>query len=125
MPAGRPKKGLDVLPEGWQAEVVALGKEGASQREIQMHLDISEDLFYRWMAEEEEFSLTIKKALAYAEIWWEKHGRRMATEGGKGNPIVWIFNMKNRFKWKDKHEEDAKPAELPPIIINTVASKDE
>ena len=124
MPAGRPKKTLDCLPEGWQQGVIELGLEGASKTELRDYLDISRDLFDRFMSEEEEFSTAIKKALTKSEIFWEREGLKMATQGTKGNPIIWIFNMKNRFKWKDKHEEDAKPAELPPIVINTVAPKE-
>ena len=106
MPAGRPKKNLDVLNEGWQDRLIQLGKDGASDVELRAELDISEDLWYRWMDEEPEFSQTVKKARMFCQIWWERQGRKMTTGEAQGNATTWIFNMKNRFRWTDRVEQD-------------------
>ena len=45
----------------------------------------------------------IKKAHDLCRVWWERHGRKMTTGEADGNATVWIFNMKNRFGWNDKH----------------------
>jgi len=42
----------------------------------------------------------------------------MAT-GADGNPAVWIFNMKNRFGWRDKHEIESRH-EGKPVTIQIV-----
>lgn len=102
----RPKKGLDVLPEGWREIILDMYTEGASDIEVMARIRISRDLFYRWLEEEPEFSDAIKMGHVLSESWWTRHGRRMATGEAEGNPTVWIFNMKNRFKWRDKHEID-------------------
>lgn len=119
MGAGRPKKTLDCLPDGWQELVIEMAKEGASDVEIRAELDISDDLWYRFIEEEPEFSLTIKRAKRYCQAWWEKHGRKLATGESNGNPASWMFNMKNRFKWRDRPEEEPVKFDIPPIVINT------
>jgi hypothetical protein len=64
---------------------------------------ISDDLWYRLIAEDEEFSRTIKKCKAACQQWWERKGR-MHLENPKFNATLWYMNMKNRFGWKDKSE---------------------
>ena len=55
------------------------------------------------LEDSEDFRETVKEAKALCEHWWEERGREMAM-GLDGNSTVWIFNMKNRFGWKDKTE---------------------
>jgi len=103
MTAGRPKKTLECLPKGWQDEVVALAEVGASDVEIVDYLDISKDLFYRFIEDEPEFSSTIKKAHVKCEVWWQRNGRTN-LDGKEFNSTLWYMNMKNRFGWADKQE---------------------
>jgi len=77
--------------------------DGASQAEITAGLEISNDLFYRFMKEEPEFSETIKKGLVLCKCWWEKKGRKN-LENSKFSATLWYMNMKNRFGWADKTE---------------------
>lgn len=116
-PVGRPKKDLSELPDDWKEQVLALGAEGGSDVEMRVLLRISTDLWYRWLDEEPEFSETIKEARELCECWWTSHGRRMSSGAAEGMPAVYIFNMKNRFKWRDKPEEIPVEIELPQIII--------
>jgi len=99
-PKDRPHKKLAI---GWQQTMIDLAKDGASELEVRTTLGISNDLWYRWIEDEPEFSQTVKTCKALCEMWWERHGRKMAA-GAPGNSAVWIFNMKNRFGWKDKQE---------------------
>lgn len=104
---GRPKKGLDVLPRSWKKKVVEIGESGGSDVEMRDYLGISDDLWYRFIDEEPEFSRTIREAKRKCQLWWEKTGREGLFMGGKDNPFnatVWVFNMKNRFKWSDRNE---------------------
>jgi len=103
--AGRPKKKLSDLPQGWQSKMEELASEGASDVELRISaLDgISDDLWYRFIEEEEEFSRTVKRCHGLCQVWWEKVGRTGAV-GGDINPTTWIFNMKNRFNWRDKKD---------------------
>lgn len=125
MPAGRPKKNLDVLPDGWQDTVIQMGMNGASDVEIIAYLNVSKDLFYRWLDEEPEFSATIKRARTLCEAWWTRHGMMMASGEAEGNATVWIFNMKNRFKWTDKVEQSVTSPDgsLAPTKIELVGVK--
>lgn len=102
---GRPKITLEDLPEGWESRMCELAMEGASDVEIRITaLDgMSDDLWYRLIDEEPEFSRTVKRCKGLCQVWWEKAGR-LGAVGGEINPTTWIFNMKNRFNWRDKKD---------------------
>ncbi len=58
---------------------------------------------YLWAKEHEEFSEAKKKGEKLCRKFWETQGLvGMHTKGF--NATVWIFNMKNRFKWTDRTE---------------------
>jgi hypothetical protein len=109
---GRPLSTLqDRIDKGkieadWDKKVIALAQDGASDVEIRLYLDISDDLWYRWLKDEPQFSRTIKKARMHCQVYWERLGRNMATGEISGNAASWVFNMKNRFKWTDRVEQD-------------------
>jgi hypothetical protein len=103
----RPKENLD-LPEGWYNSVLDLYKEGASDVEIKAWIyevrgSLSNDLWSRWIAEEPEFSETIKVGKILSEAWWSKTGRKN-LENKEFSYTGWYMNMKNRFGWKDRQE---------------------
>lgn len=108
MPGGRPKKTLDDLPDGWKDIMLKIAGEGGSEVEIRVALGcISDDLWYRFIDEEPEFSRTVSTCKLICQSWWEKTGRAGLFMGGKDNPFnstVYTFNMKNRFSWADKQE---------------------
>lgn len=112
MPAGRPKIQLSDLAEGWQAKVLALYEQGGSDLEVRAscfrtekdpYYVMSDDLFYRLLEEEEEFSRTIKNGRGLAQLWWEANGRTNLKDK-EFNPTLWYMNMKNRYGWADKKE---------------------
>jgi len=100
---GRPKITPKDLRKDWKAFIVKEMADGASQAEITAGLEISNDLFYRFMKEEPEFSETIKKGLVLCKCWWEKKGRKN-LENKEFSATLWYMNMKNRFGWADKTE---------------------
>ena len=55
------------------------------------------------MEEEEEFSGTVKRGRQLSASWWEKIGRKN-LENKDFSFTGWYMNMKNRFKWKDRHD---------------------
>lgn len=108
---GRPLSKLD-LPDGWQDEILGLYSEGASDVEIkalisQWRKTYSNDLWDRWMNDEEEFSETIKVGKLISHAWWERSGRENLKDRDF-NFTGWYMNMKNRFGWADKQEVDHK-----------------
>lgn len=112
MSPGRPKVSIServeegLIPEDWEEHILDMASEGASDVEIRAYLKISDDLWYRWIEEDDGFSRTIKTAKMLCHAKWEQMGRKMAFGEVEGNPTTWIFNMKNRFGWKDKTETE-------------------
>lgn len=104
-PVGRPRTTTDDLPENWHELMRDCGQEGGSAVEARCLLGIGESAWETLLTDSEEFRRTEKERQALCEVWWERQGRRM-TSGGDGNATVWIFNMKNRFGWRDKQEID-------------------
>ena len=80
-------------------------QEGASDVEVRCLLGIGESGWYTLIEDDEQFCRTVKECKALCQVWWERTGRKM-TMGADGNATVWIFNMKNRFGWKDKTETE-------------------
>jgi hypothetical protein len=99
---GRPPKGLDVLPNGWQDTMIDLASQGASQSELQDTLGIDDNLWYKFIDREPEFRDTFARAKRSCKAWWERHGR-INLENPHFNNGLWAFNMKNRFRddWGD------------------------
>ena len=99
---GRPTKYRKEMCE----TMLDLFKGGATVAEVCVELDIHRDTFYQWVKEKPEFSDTYKKGKELAEKWWAKIGQA-GMLGKLEQPInsaMWIFNMKARFKWQDRHE---------------------
>lgn len=103
-PGGRPQRTLASLPSDWKEQVAALYVEGASDAEIKHALRVSNDLFARWLKDEPEFAEAVKEGRLASEAWWARLGREGASGKADINPTTWIFNMKNRFAWRDKQE---------------------
>lgn len=89
------------------------------------------DTLYEWGKVYPEFSEAKKVAFAENLIFWEKvgiDGLHSITEYVDGKPqssktlnaTIWIFNMKNRHKWRDKQ-----PDESEVIVNNITAVSDE
>jgi hypothetical protein len=107
--AGRPISEFD-LPEGWQNTILEMYKEGASDVEVkaviyELRGSFSNDLWERWMEEEDEFSETIKVGKMLSAAWWQKSGRTN-LKSNDFNYTGWYMNMKNRFGWRDKVETE-------------------
>jgi len=117
----RPKKTISDLPKNWKDKVIKLKKQGASDVEVRAELDISQDLWERFIEEIKEFSLTIKRGDDLCKAWWEKHGRTNLNNK-EFNCVLWYMNMKNRFGWKDNNNLEVSGKDGKPIIV--IASRD-
>ncbi len=101
---GRPKIMIKDLPQDWVKKITDLAEVGGSDVEMRVALDcMSDDLWYRLIAEEEEFSRTVNKAKLIARAWWERNGREN-LHNNKFNSRLWNLNMSNRFAWHEKKE---------------------
>ncbi len=108
--AGRPKETIESLWEGWYNDVLDLYKTGGSDVEVKALIwekrgSFSNDLWDRWMKEEPEFSETIKIGKMLCEAWWVKNGRTNLRDNDFSY-TGWYMQMKNRFGWRDKSEQD-------------------
>jgi len=72
--------------------------------------DVSEETLHTWKSKHPEFLESYKKGRSHSMKHWEEMGHDMVL-AGQGNATAWIFNMKNRFGWKDRHDitSDDKP----------------
>lgn len=102
-PVGRPRTTVDDLPNDWQQIMTDCGQDGGSAAEARCLLGIGMSAWETLLKDSEEFREAEKVRQALCEVWWEKRGREMAS-GEQGNSAVWIFNMKNRFGWRDRHD---------------------
>lgn len=91
-------------------------ENGQSVSEVCKLLGTSRISFYNWVKKYPEFKAAFEEGKSLSEAWWMKLGRDGAAGKRAIVPSVWIFTMKNRFKWRDKidHEvggKDGKPIE--------------
>lgn len=90
-------------------------RKGLSFESFAGVVDVNIDTLYEWEKVHANFSEAKKIAFAKCRLFWEKKGHQglypKMIPGEKGvtllpmNSSVWIFNMKNRFGWKDRPEE--------------------
>lgn len=81
-------------------------------------LGVSKVTLYSWAKENPEFLNAKDIAFERSRHFWEKKAIDHAVEykdGPKLNNTAWVFNMKNRFGWRDKIEHsgnESKPIKL-------------
>ena len=89
--------------------VLELYKNGESDVEVAVGLNISKSMFYRWIKEKAEFAAAVEKGKCVSEVWWQKLGRAGAKGAIPIQARVYLANMKNRFGWQENpFQEDDK-----------------
>lgn len=80
---------------------------GLSFESFAAEVGVIPDTLYEWVKKHPEFSDAKKRGWALSQLFWEKIGIAGATGRIRGfNAASWIFNMKNRFKWRDLQPEE-------------------
>lgn len=102
---GRPSKYLAEMCE----TVLDLGEAGKSKAQIARSLGVSRQTVDVWKEEHPEFRDALKEAHDRAQAWWEDKGQDGLT-ADKFNAVLFIFQMKNRFR--DDYRD--RPDDLPP-----------
>lgn len=100
-------------------------KNGESVAEVCLALEISKDTFYAWVKKHKRFSDAYKKGLCKSEAWWSRLGRAGSQGSVKIQPATWIFNMKNRFGWSDRIEQQHSGEVSGGLVIGTPISPDD
>lgn len=86
-------------------EVVKHCAEGLSFEAFAGRVSVSIETIYEWARRYPEFAEAKKRGAAASRIWWENAGKIGMLAPGF-NAAVWIFNMKNRFGWRDKQPDE-------------------
>lgn len=119
----RPRTTLDKLPKDWKKLLKECASEGGSATEARVALGIGRSAWDTLQADSKEFQTAVKEAEALCQSWWERLGRTLSKDGG-GNSAIWIFNMKNRFGWRDKPEDASDDVEQSTPVKIEVTVKD-
>lgn len=86
-------------------EMLSYWKDGASLAEVCVNLGTVKDTYYEVCKISTKFFDADKKGRQKSEVWWEHLGRLGAAGKVGIQPAVWCFNMKNRFGWRDKIDQ--------------------
>lgn len=111
-PVGRPSE----YDPKYCAMLVTHMESGLSFESFAGVAGVTKPTIYSWAEKHEEFLYAKKEGEAKSLLWWEKEGQKGLwdeteyNEQGKPsfkrsmNSTIWIFNMKNRHRWKDRQE---------------------
>lgn len=113
MAGGRPSK---YKPE-YCEKLVEHMSAGYAFESFSATIGVHRDTLYEWEKVHPEFSEAKKKGTEASFLWWEKLGMAGAVGKVKNfNAAVWIFSMKNKFGYRDKHEH-TNPDQQPGKVI--------
>lgn len=72
-------------------------------------ISVSRATIYKWVEKFPEFAEAKEIGEAHSQLFWEKLAIDHVVTADKVslNASVWIFNMKNRFGWRDKQKDEA------------------
>jgi transposase len=94
-------------------------REGLSYEAFGGVVGASKQTLYDWEKRHPEFIDAKRVGETQSLLYWEKVGRDGlyhevikdadgCTVNRSINATIWIFNMKNRFKWRDKSEDECR-----------------
>jgi len=102
-------------------------KQGLSFESFGGVAGVARSTLYEWVKAHPEFKAAKEIGTEASRLWWENTGisgiwneSSRDPEGGTHskslNSSVWIFNMKNRFGWRDKVEVSGD--EKRPLVLS-------
>ena len=122
---GRPTK----YDENYCQMLIDHMDQGLSFETFAAVIKVNQDTLHEWVKVHPSFSEAKKVAFNKCLLFWEKLGidhiinTSDSESQGEGvgssksrslNSAVWVFNMKNRFKWRDKQPDEAD------VVVNNV-----
>ena len=115
-----------VEAQDWTGVVKYEYAQGASDVEIRVMLDMSDDLWERLLVDEPKFTRTIRKGRKMAEAWWTREGRT-ALRDKDLSYLGWRLNMANRYGWnteKSQTDVTSNGKEIKGLAVNFVDTND-
>lgn len=114
-PIGRPSK---YKPEYCEM-LLAHMDQGYSIESFAGVVDVCKDTVFEWINVHPDFSDAVKKGKAKSQLRWEEVGREMMMGRVQNcNSAIYIFNMKNRFGWRDQPKEDVESDKNKTLTLN-------
>lgn len=114
---GRPTK----YDEKYNEMLIEHMAQGFSFESFAGVIEVNQDTLHEWKKVHPSFSEAKKIAFGKCQVFWEKigiDGCWNTPDGPNLNTGVWVFNMKNRFRWTDKVEVNgSKEEEVKPIVL--------
>jgi len=112
MAAGQPTK----YKTAYCVRLIKWMEKGMSFESFAGDVSVHKDTLYEWVKVHPEFSDAKRQAFAKGQVFWEKMGIHGAAGKLKNfNNGAWIFNMKNRFNWRDKQDVVTRDETFKPI----------
>lgn len=116
----KPKKKVEYEPRfcDW---FIRCSSKGMSRYEIAREMGIYMDVLRSWEKTYSEFAEATAIGKDSCRAWWEKIGRMYVKnrKNSRGiNTVLWIFNMKNRFDWRDKKDVNQKETEESKVKLD-------
>jgi hypothetical protein len=87
--------------------IVEFGKQGLTDCEIAMKLNITTQTLYDWAKRKEEFSYSLKMAHDGCDAWFVQEFKRGVNDN-KMNPIPLMFLAKTQRHWQEKWDIEVK-----------------
>ena|SRR3990167_3955026 len=78
-------------------QVIELGKSGLSQVQIACALEVDPKSLRDWAEKYPDFSLSLTRAHAESQNWWERKGQESLSEKSF-QALVWKVSMQARFR---------------------------
>lgn len=107
---GRPSK----YKEEYCELLIKHMEQGLSFETFGATIGVSKQTLYDWVNAHSLFLDAKKTAFLKCQLFWEQLGIDgvFSTKASALNTGVWVFNMKNRFGWRDKIEIEQTVAEI-------------
>lgn len=86
--------------------VIELGRLGYHHEEMASELGVTRKTLYNWQKQHPAFESAMEIADTHSSAWWASVPRREITGELEGRVCAtkWVFSMKNKCGWVDKHE---------------------
>lgn len=82
-------------------------------------ISVNRDTIYHWETLFPAFSDAKKEAFSKSRLFWEQAGMNGMASGTRDfNAAVWVFNMKNRFNWRDKVDAENKNETQVRVVVD-------